>query len=121
VRLEGVLTADALITACRADIRPAADAAFATLPPHLTGAVRDTTIAERAEIPIYCPGGLVDTTPARPSLRHLRQNHHRLTDTGPWARTVKADGTIHSYSVAFAVACVLILRSGKPEPAQRYT
>jgi hypothetical protein len=29
---------DALITACRADIRPAADAAFATLPPHLTGA-----------------------------------------------------------------------------------
>jgi EmrB/QacA subfamily drug resistance transporter len=40
---------------------------------------------------------------------------------------VKADGTIHSYSVAFgcssaiftagAVACGLILRSGKPEPA----
>jgi hypothetical protein len=92
-----VLTADALITACRADIRPAADAAFATLPPHLSGAVRDTTIAEHAEIPIYCPGGLVDTTPARPSLRHLRQNHHRLTDAGPWARTARLRMTNYFY------------------------
>jgi hypothetical protein len=66
-----------------------ADAAFATLSPHLTGAVRDTTIVEHAEIPIHRPGGLVDTTPSRPSLRHLRQNHHRLTDTGPWARTAR--------------------------------
>ena len=50
---------------------------------------RDTTIVEHAEIPIHRPGGLVDTTPARPSLRHLRQNHHRLTDTGPWVRTAR--------------------------------
>jgi hypothetical protein len=32
-----------------------ADAAFATLSPHLTGAVRDTTIVEHAEIPIHSP------------------------------------------------------------------
>lgn len=54
---------DALIAARAAAIRPAVDAAFEALPPHLSGAARDTTIAERTQIPIHRPGG-VDTTPA---------------------------------------------------------
>ncbi|MEU0498017.1 hypothetical protein [Mycobacterium sp. NPDC006124] len=55
---------DALITARRTNIRPDVDAALAALPAYLTGAVRDTTITERAEIPIHRPGGSVDTTSA---------------------------------------------------------
>nr|WP_099020927.1 hypothetical protein [Mycolicibacterium palauense] len=55
---------DALIATRRADIRPDVDAAFAALPAHLTGADRDTTITERAEIPIHRPGGSADTTSA---------------------------------------------------------
>lgn len=54
---------DALIQARRNHLRPAVDEAFANLPAHLSGAARDTTIAERGEILIHRPGG-TDTTAA---------------------------------------------------------